>query len=54
VQKFPRQISLDELRQTKSLEGLALLQKGSRLSVIPVSEKHFDILVKMASKKAPA
>jgi predicted RNA-binding protein with PUA-like domain len=54
VQKFPRQISLDELRHTKSLEGLALLQKGSRLSVIPVSEKHFDILVKMASKKAPA
>jgi predicted RNA-binding protein with PUA-like domain len=52
VQKFPRQIPLDELRQTKSLEGLALLQKGSRLSVIPVSEKHFDILVKMASKRA--
>jgi predicted RNA-binding protein with PUA-like domain len=54
VQKFPRQIPLDELRQTRSLEGLGLLQKGSRLSVIPVSEKHFDILVKMASKKAPA
>ena len=54
VQKFPRQISLDELRQTKNLEGLALLQKGSRLSVIPVSEKHFETLVKMASKKAPA
>jgi len=54
MQKFPRQIPLDELRQTKSLEGLALLQRGSRLSVIPVSEKHFDVIVKMASKKAPA
>jgi predicted RNA-binding protein with PUA-like domain len=53
MQKFPRQIPLDELRQTKSLEGLALLQRGSRLSVIPVSEKHFDVIVKMASKKVP-
>ena len=54
VRKFARQISLDELRGTKSLEGLALLQKGSRLSVIPVSDKHFDTIVTMASKKSPA
>ena len=54
VRKFDRQIPLDELRGTKSLEGLALLQKGSRLSVIPVSDKHFDTIVTMASKKSPA
>jgi predicted RNA-binding protein with PUA-like domain len=54
VRKFVRLISLDELRGTKSLEGLALLQKGSRLSVIPVSDKHFDTIVTMALKKSPA
>jgi len=54
VQKFPRQISLDELRGAKSLDGLTLLQKGSRLSVIPVSDKHFEKIVKMGSKRSPA
>jgi predicted RNA-binding protein with PUA-like domain len=54
VRKFPRQIPLDELRRTRALEGLTLLQKGSRLSVIPVSDKHFDTIVKMASQKSAA
>jgi predicted RNA-binding protein with PUA-like domain len=54
VRKFARQIPLDELRRTRALEGLTLLQKGSRLSVIPVSDKHFDTIVKMASQKSPA
>jgi predicted RNA-binding protein with PUA-like domain len=54
VQKFPRQIPLDELRSTKSLAGFALLQKGSRLSVIPVSDKHFDTIITLASKRSPA
>ncbi|MEY4669690.1 MAG: hypothetical protein RL518_2389, partial [Pseudomonadota bacterium] len=49
-----RQIPLDELRDIKALEGLALLQKGSRLSVIPVSDKHFATIIKVASEKSPA
>jgi predicted RNA-binding protein with PUA-like domain len=54
VRKFARQIPLDELRAVKALEGLALLQKGSRLSVIPVSDKHFTTIITLASKKSPA
>lgn len=49
VRKFQRQIPLDELRSTKALDGLALLQRGSRLSVIPVAGKHFDAILKMVS-----
>ncbi len=49
VRKFRRQIPLDELRSSKALDGLALLQKGSRLSVLPVSGKHFDTILKMVS-----
>lgn len=49
VRKFPRQIPLNELRSIKALDGLALLQKGSRLSVLPVSGKHFDTILKLVS-----
>ena len=50
VRKLSRLIALDELRNCTSLAGLVLLQRGSRLSVVPVSEKHFDIIVELASK----
>jgi predicted RNA-binding protein with PUA-like domain len=50
VRKLSRLIALDELRSCTTLAGLALLQKGSRLSVLPVSEKHFDTIVELASK----
>lgn len=52
VKKFKQMLPLDELRQTKSLEGMELLRKGSRLSVQPVEKKHFDAVLKMAAKKA--
>lgn len=54
VRKFSRLIALDELRNTKALERLALLQKGSRLSVIPISDRHFDTIITMSSKRSPA
>jgi predicted RNA-binding protein with PUA-like domain len=41
-------VPLEELRAEKGLSGLLLLQKGSRLSVIPVSEKHFTSIVSLA------
>jgi predicted RNA-binding protein with PUA-like domain len=42
--KFAKMVSLDELRQNKELEGLLLLQRGSRLSVIPVDEEHYRVI----------
>jgi predicted RNA-binding protein with PUA-like domain len=47
VRRLPAMVSLDDLRQNKTLEGLLLLQKGSRLSVIPVTERHFRAIVEM-------
>ncbi len=44
VQKFDSVITLDLLRKTKGLEKMPLLQKGSRLSINPVSEKEFKII----------
>lgn len=45
--KFSSIVSLDSLRAHKALDGLLLLQRGSRLSVLPVSEKHFTIIETM-------
>jgi len=44
VKKFKNFLSLDEIKKIKGLEGMLLLQKGSRLSVQPVSEKHWKVL----------
>jgi predicted RNA-binding protein with PUA-like domain len=40
-EKFPRLISLAELRAQPALEGMALLKKGQRLSVMPIEPAHF-------------
>lgn len=44
VAKFDRVIALSELKETKGLEGMPLVQKGSRLSINPVTEKEFKII----------
>jgi predicted RNA-binding protein with PUA-like domain len=40
-EKFSRLISLAEMRADPALEGMALLKKGQRLSVMPVAPGHF-------------
>jgi predicted RNA-binding protein with PUA-like domain len=45
---FPRPVTLDELRKDRKLKGMVLVQKGSRLSVQPVTPiewKHIMSLV---------
>jgi predicted RNA-binding protein with PUA-like domain len=48
VEKFSRMISLPELRATPEIEGMVLLQRGARLSVQPVSEEQWEIIVHLA------
>ena len=45
-QKFKEVIALADLRNIKGLEKMVLLQKGSRLSVQPVTEKEWEIIMK--------
>ncbi len=42
-------VSIDELRKTKGLEKMVILQKGSRLSITPVTEKEWKIIESLAS-----
>ena len=49
-EKFPRIVSLEEMKKDPKLEGLILLQKGTRLSVIPVDAAHFKHILKLGQK----
>jgi predicted RNA-binding protein with PUA-like domain len=49
VEKLARPLSLADLRGVPELEGMALLQKGSRLSVQPVSPKEWDVVYGLGS-----
>ncbi|HET7631332.1 MAG TPA: EVE domain-containing protein [Gemmatimonadaceae bacterium] len=44
VERFGQAVTLAELRKTRGLDKMALLQRGSRLSVQPVSAKEFEIV----------
>jgi predicted RNA-binding protein with PUA-like domain len=50
VQKFKRPISLREVKRDPGLRGMVLAQ-ATRLSVQPVSEKHFEYMLELASEK---
>jgi predicted RNA-binding protein with PUA-like domain len=49
--EFPRPVPLAELRKVRGLEKMALLKRGMRLSVQPVTAEEFRIVVKLGGKK---
>lgn len=50
VRKFPRALSLEELRKDTKLKGMTLLKKGSRLSVQPVSVPEWERILHVISE----
>lgn len=50
-QEFELPITLPELRETPGLENMALLKKGSRLSVQPVSEDEWKVVSSLRRAK---
>jgi hypothetical protein len=48
VKNFHGTVSLETLKSTKGLEDMMVTQKGSRLSVQPVTRDEFEIVVKLA------
>ncbi|MFY9824043.1 MAG: EVE domain-containing protein [Thermoanaerobaculia bacterium] len=51
VEKFPEIVPLAELKATKGLEKMVVTQKGSRLSVQPVTQKEHEIVLKLGRAK---
>jgi len=47
VEKFDRVITLSEIKEKKELSAMPLVQKGSRLSINPVTEKEYKTILGM-------
>ncbi len=53
VERFSSLLSLESLREDPALAGMALLQRGQRLSVQPVSRAHMAHILKSAAARTP-
>ncbi len=47
AERFPEVVSLATLKATRGLEKMVVTQKGSRLSVQPVTKSEYDIVMKL-------
>jgi predicted RNA-binding protein with PUA-like domain len=54
VEKFPQIVPLSTLKQTPGLEKMTVTQKGSRLSVQPVTKAEFEIVRKLGRRRGQA
>lgn len=51
--KLEREISLDELRGQAALQNMALVRRGNRLSVMPVSESEWKYILRLEKSRLP-
>ncbi len=49
--EFAAPLPLKSLREVPALKDMILLRRGNRLSVMPVTKKEFDAIVKLGGKK---
>jgi len=54
VERFDEPVTLTELRGEPGLDGMALLQRGSRLSVQPVRAGEWEVVVALGRRKRGA
>lgn len=50
VKKFENPVTLQNIKSNPKLRNLKLVQKGNRLSIIPITKDEFDEILKMASE----
>ncbi|GBD91087.1 EVE domain protein [bacterium BMS3Abin04] len=49
VEKLKHPVTLAEIKENKKLQNMRLVQRGNRLSVMPISKQEFNEIVKMGS-----
>ncbi len=52
VEKFPSLVTLDTLKRHPELQDLYILRSRSRLSIIPLEKKHFEIIRALGRQEA--
>ena len=50
IKKFKRPVSLNEIKKNPKLQDMRLVQRGNRLSVMPIEKKELDLIVKLSEK----
>mgnify|MGYP002636249113 CR=1 FL=1 len=50
IKKFQRPVTLQEIKENTKLQNMRLVQRGNRLSVMPIEGKEFDLIVKLGEK----
>lgn len=50
LSKFPRVVTLKEMKLESSLAAMTVLQKGNRLSVTPVGKRDYQKIVSLSKK----
>ena len=53
-EEFPETVSLQALKATPGLEAMKVTQKGSRLSIQPVTKAEYDIVTRLGRRRRPA
>ncbi len=48
LQRFPQPVTRDQLKDCAELSHMTLLQRGSRLSVLPITEQEWKVIHKLA------
>ncbi len=48
VRKFKRPVTLAEIKQNPKLQKMKLVQRGNRLSVMPVTKEEFEEILRLA------
>lgn len=49
IKEFSKPVSLSEIKSNKKLKNMKLVQRGNRLSVLPITKDEFDEIVKMGN-----
>lgn len=52
LERFPAIVPLTVLKETKGLEDMMVIKKGSRLSIQPVTKAEYDIVVRIGRGKS--
>lgn len=53
IQEFDSPVTRDDLKANKVASGMAVMQKGSRLSIVPVTEEEWQAIHRLAGTKDP-
>ena len=50
VSKFKNIVTLEQLKSDIRFTSMPIVKKGNRLSVVPISKKHYETIVKLAGQ----